>query len=203
MKIPKYRILTLDAKELYELHLNDESFNIYSDNGGIDYTRFNSFLYNSLEVEQLKLEYEKVKAQRKLTGKFEVGKYVVGDDESGATLSVINVTFEKDLLEFNRKKSKTGYVFLRVGSQVDFATDLTDHVCIRDGKLIAIEVPYESDGVYGIGDDKYKPVENPCDKSLLGKLFEYDSLLGCYMRTTKPIPVKLKKKELRKKIQMI
>ena len=77
MKIPKYRILTLDAKELYELQLSNESFNIYADEGGINYTRFNSFLYNSLEVEQLKLEYEKVKAQRKLTGKFEVGKYVV------------------------------------------------------------------------------------------------------------------------------
>ncbi len=113
MKIPKYRILTIDAKELVELELAGSSFKVNNEDGELDLKRFNSFLYNSLEVQALKEEYEKAKAQRKINGKFEIGTYAVGNDESGATLSVINVTFDKDLLEFNKKKSHTGYVYLR------------------------------------------------------------------------------------------
>ncbi len=199
MKIPKYRILTIDAKELYELELVDSSFNIYAKDGGMDYKRFNSFLYNSLEVQALQAEYEKAKANRKINGKFELGKYAVGDDESGATLSVINVTFARDLLEFNSKKSHTGYVYLRAGHRIDFATDLVDHVCIRDGELIAVEIPYVSKKVYKIGDGEYeyKRVECPCDASLLDGLFEYNPELKCYLRTSKRTPVKIKRAELR------
>lgn len=197
VKLPKYRTLTLDAKEIYELILVGQDYNVYSDKGGIDYDRFNSFLYNSLEVDKLKEEYEKAKARRALNGKFELGKYVVGDDESGSTLAVITVTFEKDVVEFRRKKSLKGYVYIRVGNEIDFVTDLEDHICIRDGKLIAVEVPYENDGKYSVGEGKYKEVENPCEKSILEGLFQYDAELKCYTRTKKNFPVKIKKDELR------
>lgn len=196
-KLPKYRTLTLDAKEIYELYLSNQDYNVYSDDGGIDYDRFNSFLYNSLEVNKLKEEYEKAKARRALNGKFELGKYVVGDDESGSTLAVITVTFEKDVLEFRRKKSYKGYVYIRVGNEINFTTDIVDHVCIRDDKLIAVEVPYEKDGEYSVGSDKYKEVENPCEKKLLEGLFQYDAALKCYTRTKKDFPVKVKKDKLR------
>ena len=36
MKIPKYRILTIDAKELVELELAGSSFNIYDDENKIE-----------------------------------------------------------------------------------------------------------------------------------------------------------------------
>jgi hypothetical protein len=199
MKIPKYRILTIDAKELVELELAGSSFNIYDDENKIELKRFNSFLYNSLEIKALREEYEKAKAQRKIGGKFELCRYAVGNDESGATLSVINVTFEKDLLEFNKKKSHTGYVYLRAGHRIDFATDLVDNVCIRDGKLIAVVVPYKSNDEYKIGEDtyEYKKVECPCEESILEGLFEYDPELRCYMETKKN-PVKIKRSELRR-----
>ena len=199
MKIPKYRILTIDAKELYELQLNDSSFNIYSKEGGIEYKRFNSFLYNSLEVQALKAEYAKANKNRKIGGKFELGKYAVGDDESGATLSVINVTFENDLLEFNRKKSHHGYVYLRVGHKIDFSTDLEDHICVRDGELIAVEVPYVSKKVYKIGDGEYeyKTVESPCDEAIFDGFFEYNPQLKCYLRTGKRMQVNIKRNAIR------
>ncbi len=201
MKLPKYRILTIDAKELYELDLAGASFNIYNKDGNVERRRFNSFLYNSLEVMALKNEYEKAKTQRKITGKFEFCKYNDDDsnDDSGVTLSVINITFDKDLLEFNRKKSHTGYVYLRAGHRIDFATDLVDNVCIKEGKLIAVVVPYTSKDKYKIGEDtyEYKKVECPCEESILEGLFEYNPELQCYLRTKKRVPVKIKKNVLR------
>lgn len=199
MDIPKYRILSIDAKELYELDLVKNSFNIYNNKGEVERTRFNSYLYNSLEVIALKNEYERAKAQRKIKDKFCFHTFKVGNEESEATLSVINVTFEKDFLEFNRKKSHKGYVYLRAGHRIDFSTDLVDNVCIRDGKLIAIVVPYTSKDEYKIGNDEYqyKPVENPCDASLFDGFFTYDEELKCYLRTKKRFSVKCDKSKLR------
>lgn len=188
-KLPKYKILTLDAREIYDLKLINKGFNIYGEDGQINYKRFNSFLHNSLEMKHLRQSFENAKSRRKIGGKFEIGAHLVGDERYPATVAVINVVFNCDEKEYNKKKSLNGYVYVLRGEEVDFKTELTDHLCIRNGKLVAIEVPYNTkkNGLL-VSDSVYLPVKSPCKKELLGKYFEYDSENLCYVTTDKQIP---------------
>ena len=57
--------------------------------------------------------------------------------------AVVNVSFDYSVKQFEQY----GRRFVRYGHPVADA-DVTDHVCVRDGKLIAIEVPYSNNSSY-------------------------------------------------------
>ena len=57
----KYKILTIEAREIYDLMQMNKGFNIYDAKGNVNFRRFNSFLHNSLEMKQLKNAYNKAK----------------------------------------------------------------------------------------------------------------------------------------------
>lgn len=92
-KITKYRILSLEAHDIFDKVKDGGVYSIRKENGGIDFEKFQSFIYNSLETQKLQEVYTKEKNNRNASGKFEIGGYNFGSD-TGATLSVINVTFK-------------------------------------------------------------------------------------------------------------
>ncbi len=97
-KITKYRILSLKAEDIFAKgegkgkSKGECVYSICKENGGIDLDQFQSFIYNSLETQKMQEVYIKEKKNRNAEGKFEIGGYNFGSD-TGATLSVINVTF--------------------------------------------------------------------------------------------------------------
>ena len=70
---------------------------------------------------------------------------------------------------------------------------MTDHVRVRDGELIAIEVPYQKD-------TQYASVQNPISEALLGKYFVYDSEAKAYRRSKAVIPSAVTCKAIREKL---
>ena len=147
-----------------------------------------------------KMAYACVKDKRDAIKKeFDIVKKGV-DGEYPLTLAVINVAFNSDEKLFNKKKSHNGYVFVRMGNEVNFAKDLCDHVCIRDGKLIAIEVPYETKKKAKlVSKDTYTPVikDKACDAKYLEGYFKYDAEHECYVVAGKKIPTMVKRKDIR------
>ena len=98
-KIKEYRILSVDAAELYGLVLKGEDYCICGEDGKIDFDRFTASIYNSLETKRLKKTYEDEKKKRKVKGSFELKDYnkdAHERDAYGATLSVISVSFKKN-----------------------------------------------------------------------------------------------------------
>ena len=98
-KIKEYRILSVDAAELYGLVLRGEDYCICGEDGKIDFDRFTASIYNSLETKRLKKTYEDEKKKRKVKGSFELKDYNKDAHEReayGATLSVISVSFKKN-----------------------------------------------------------------------------------------------------------
>lgn len=200
-KMKKYKILTLEAREAFEIDVNGRDFHIYNEDGSIRYRRFNSFLHNSLELEHIRNAFENAKRSRRLKGKFVVDTQHSGGEDYDATLAVVNVVFNSDDRIFSKKKGKNGYVYVLKGEKIDFTTDICDHVCIRDDKLIAIEVPYETKKAgYLVSDDKYAPVVCPCDRDYLDGYFKYDEESLCYVKTSKKLPSIKTRNELRKHI---
>ena len=141
-KMKKFKILTLEAREAFEIDRNHENFHIYDKHGELIFRRFNSFLHNSLELSHIQSAFENAKASRRLKGKFVVGTHQSGGESYYATLAVVNIVFNSDDRMFAEKKSKNGYVYVLKGESVDFERDICDHVLVKDGKLIAIEIPY-------------------------------------------------------------
>ena len=200
-KMKKYKILTLEAREAYEIDVNGRDFHIYDENGGLRYRRFNSFLHNSLELDHIREAFENAKKSRRLKGKFVVGTQESGGDSYDATLAVVNMVFNSDDRTFSKKKFKNAYVYVLKGESIDFDKDICDHVCIKDGRLVAIEVPYETKkaGLL-VSDDKYVPVVSPCDEEFLDGYFRYDSEHRCYIKTTKKLPSLMSRNDLRRYI---
>ncbi|MBQ8839800.1 MAG: hypothetical protein IJ004_00535 [Clostridia bacterium] len=94
-KISKYRILNLKAREIFERVSKGEPINVCNDSGSIDFSLFESFIYNSLETRKMAEVYEKEVKNRNVKGKFEIGGYSFPEGSS-ATLAVINVTFSNE-----------------------------------------------------------------------------------------------------------
>ena len=200
-KMKKFKILTLEAREAFEIDRNHENFHIYDKHGELNFRRFNSFLHNSLELSHIQSAFENAKASRRLKGKFVVGTHQSGGESYDATLAVVNIVFNSDDRMFAEKKGKNGYVYVLKGESVDFERDICDHVLVKDGKLIAIEIPYETKKAgYLVSEDKYAPVTNPCQKELLGGYFAYNDDCQCYVRTSKKLPSLMTRNELRNHI---
>lgn len=90
--------------------------------------------------------------------------------------AVVNVSFEYAVKQFEQY----GRRFVRYGQTVT-DDEMIDHVYVRDGELIAIEVPYQKDM-------QYEAVQSPINAELLGKYFEYDSEAKAYRRSKTAIP---------------
>ena len=195
----KYKILTLEAREAYEIDRRGTDFHIYKEDGELNFRRFNSFLHNSLELKHIQNAFENAKKSKRLKGKFVVGAHLSGEEKYDATLAVVNVVFNSDDKAFSKKKGKNGYVYILKGEQIDFATDIVDHICVRNGELVAIEVPYETKK-NGYELEKYGEVVSPYNKNVLGGYFSYDEELKCYCKTSKKLPTLMSRNELRKHV---
>lgn len=102
--------------------------------------------------------------------------------------AVVNVSFAYAIKQFEQYGRK----FVRHGCTVT-DDEMTDHVCVRDGELIAIEVPYQKD-------TQYASVQNPISEALLGKYFVYDSEAKAYRRSKAVIPSAVTCKAIREKL---
>lgn len=149
-KIKAVKILSIEAKDLYNSnHLEYENpvgYAIRKRDGSINTKLFINTLDYSLDLIKLREVYEKVFRRHDFT--FSVGRHDYSQH-------VINVKFKYSQRVFN-KAGKGRYVLS--GYQWR-DIDIQDHVCIKDGKLIAIETDI--------------PVEKPCDINLLGEYFEF------------------------------
>lgn len=102
--------------------------------------------------------------------------------------AVVNVSFDYAVKQFEQY----GRRFVRYGHTVADA-DMTDHICVRDGELIAIEIPYSKD-------TRYEVVKDPIGADLLGNYFEYDAEAKAYRRSKAAIPSSVTRKAVREKL---
>jgi hypothetical protein len=105
-KVKGYRILSIDAADLYDYVMEGKPYCICDSQGQIDFDRFTASIYKSLETEQLQKVYEQEKKNRHVKGSFELKDYTKDgrSDRSQsrkkdyrATLAVINVTFKRSV----------------------------------------------------------------------------------------------------------
>ena len=174
------KIVSLDGSTVYKhsLHLFGLSGLTVLKNGKVDTDRFRGVLDESLDT--IRLEQLCKEKKKELPFPF---------TEQGCTRALVNVRFDHAVKLFEQY----GRRYIRYGYSVT-DENMNDHVCIRYENdcpvLVAVEVPYDKD-------KKYEPVENPINKSLLGKYFEYDEKTRSYRRTVKEIPSQVKKNEIR------
>lgn len=142
MKKQATYILTAEAKDLYGAK---NGYSIRRQDNTINTKHFINALDYSLDLIKLREVYEKVYRRHDFT--FSNGK-------KDFTRHVINVKFNYSYKSFNKIGSS---IFLADGYQRS-DIDLKDHICIKDGQLVAIECNV--------------PVENLVDDiSVLGKSF--------------------------------
>lgn len=166
-----YNILSIEAKDLYgAMHLvdgNEHSYRIRMKDGSINLKKFINTLDWSLDTIKLEEVYTQVTRRRHLGFKKNGKQY---------TQAIINVTFNYSYKEFN-KAGKNAYV--RAGYSYS-SCDLQDGVCIKDGKLVAIQTDVE--------------INNPIPNEMLGGYFTYVD--GFYVQSGN-IPCIKNKSELR------
>ena len=142
MKKQATYILTAEAKDLYGAK---NGYSIRRQDNTINTKHFINALDYSLDLIKLREVYEKIYRRHDFT--FSNGK-------KDFTRHVINVKFNYSYKSFNKIGSS---IFLADGYQRS-DIDLKDHICIKDGQLVAIECN--------------APVENLVDDiSVLGKSF--------------------------------
>ena len=129
-KIKAYKILSVDAADLYDYVKEDKAYYICDEDGKIDFDKFTASIYNSMETKKLKSVYEEEKRNRKVKGSFELNKYQArAEEEYGATLAVINVTFKK-----KHKETQTGIEELRklfYENGIRLKSDKTENTYVR------------------------------------------------------------------------
>lgn len=149
-KVKATKILSIEAKDLYNSNNlkydNPIGYAIRKDNKTINTKLFINTLDYSLDLIKLREIYEKVFRRHDFT--FSNGRH-------DYTQHVINVKFKYAYKEYNKagkgKYIRNGYQWRDI--------QLQDHVCIKDGVLIAIE----TDVV----------VDKPCESKYLGQYFEF------------------------------
>lgn len=144
------KILSIEAKDIYNsnhlIYDNPIGYSIREKTGGINIKLFKNTLDYSLDLIKLREIYEKVFRRHDFT--FSNGRH-------DYTQHVINVKFEYSHKEYN-KAGKDKYI-LNGYQWRDI--ELDDHICVKDGLLIAIETNLD--------------VKMPCDSSVLGNYFEF------------------------------
>lgn len=170
------KIMAIEAKDIYgAMHSVSQSnpeYCIRSADGTLNLKRFTNALDYSLDYLKLLDVYEK--RTRRKDFAFKAGKHMY-------TKNVICVTFKYAYKEFN-KAGKNAYV--RNGySYRDCVCD--DGVCIKDGKLIAIQTNVE--------------IKNPIDDNLLEGYF---SFCNGHYDLTGNIPTIMDKADLRRDLYL-
>ena len=166
-----YKILSIEAKDLFGA-MNQESgtdceYSIRKADGGLSLRKFTNAFDWSLDAIKLTEVYEK-KTRRKDFA-FKVGRHMY-------TKNVICVTFKYAYKEFNMAGKNT---YVRNGF-LHRDCSFSDGVCIKDGRLIAIQTNVE--------------VQNPVNQDVLGEYFTYSN---GYYEQTGDIPTIMDKAELR------
>lgn len=165
------KILSIEAKDLYGA-MNPENgkepnYSIRDINGNLSIRKFTNSLSLSLDIIKLQEVYRKELRRKDMT-------FVVNNRKYTQTL--INVKFTYSYKEFNNAGVNT---YVRAGYNFRDC-EMTDGVCIKNGKLIAIQTNVE--------------VKNPVSPELLGKTFGFYE--GHY-KVIKSIPVLMSKSEIR------
>lgn len=170
-KIKATKILSIEAKDLYNsnhlVYENTTGYNIRKKDNNINTKLFINTLDYSLDLIKLREVYEKVFRRHDFT--FSNGRHEY-------TRHVINVKFKYSQREYN--KAGKGRFVLNGYQWRDI--NLTDHICIIDGKVIAIETDIK--------------VDKPCDAKYLGDYFEFSD--GMY-KVVGDFPTIRTKSELR------
>lgn len=146
---------------------NEHSYRVRMKDGSINLKKFINTLDWSLDTIKLEEVYTQVTRRRHLGFKKNGKQY---------TQAIINVTFNYSYKEFN-KAGKNAYV--RAGYSYS-SCDLQDGVCIKDGKLVAIQTDVE--------------INNPIASEMLEGYFTYAD--GFYVQSGN-IPCIKNKSELR------
>lgn len=166
-----YRILSIEGKDLFgamkQEGKEDCEYSIRSADGKLRLKKFTNAFDWSLDAIKLAEVYEK-KTRRKDFA-FRAGRHLY-------TKNVICVTFKYAYKEFNTAGKNT---YVRNGYAYRDC-DMEDGVCIKDGRLIAIQTNVE--------------VKNPIPQEILGEYFTYSN--GYYEQTGN-IPTIMDKAELR------
>lgn len=173
------RIVSLDGSTILKHSI--PSYNLSPlctvKNGKLDKDKFDGILDGSLDMDKLREVYKAHK--KELPFPFA--------EHDTYTRALVNVSFNyavKEYEKFGRRYVKHGYIVSD--------SDMRDYCYVSsDGVLIAVEEPYENDSGYA-------PVENPVDRDLLGKYFDYDNDKKAYKRTTTAISSAIPVKDIRK-----
>lgn len=148
MATDAYRILSLEAKDLYDAMNPADGraagYNIKDKENNLKFKKFINTLDMSLDTMKLEEAYEKETRRKNFGFTVKRKKY---------TLNVINVTFNYSYKEFNKVGKNT---FVRAGYAFSDLV-LEDGVCVRDGKLLAIQTNID--------------INNPAPADILGDSF--------------------------------
>lgn len=166
-----YSILSLEAKDLYgAMNPKDESektYRVRDKNGNLNYKKFINTLDWSLDAKKLNEIYLRTVRRRDFSFKHRGKQY---------TQTIINVTFNYSYKEFNKAGKNA---FVRAGYNFSNC-DMKDGVCVKDGKLIAIQTNVE--------------INEPLPQEVLGEYFTYSE--GFYEQVGQ-IKTLMSKSELR------
>ena len=166
-----FKILSLEAKDLYAamnlVNPQPEGYSIRDKNGNISLKKFENTLDWSLDTIKLQDAYTRETRKRNF--------YFV-KDKKAYTQVIASVKFSYSYKEFNKAGQNT---YVRHGYNFRDCA-MNDGVCIKDGKLIAIQTNIE--------------INNPLPDDMLCGYFAYAN--GCYNQVG-TIPVLMNKSELR------
>ncbi len=169
-KYGNMRIMSLDGSAIWR-HSHGvngmKPFTTLTVSGYLSPDAFKGLLDESLDTDKLQEVYNKHRKEMKFPYK----------DRKRFCRAIVSVSFEyavKEYEKYGRRYVKYGYTVTD--------KDIQDHICIRDGVLVAIEIPYDKD-------NGYAPVENPIDSDMLGKCFAYDAKKQEYQVMHEKIPV--------------
>ncbi len=161
------RIMSLDGSRIWRCqHEPNSTRTLTALSGGkLSPDAFDIVFDESLDTDKLAEVYEKHQS--------EMGyPYIV---DKLYCRAIVTVSFKYSVKEYEQR----GHRYIKYGYTVTDA-DMQDHICVRNGMLIAIDVPTEKD-------KKHSPVENPAAAELLGEYFEYDEKRRAYKRSGKNI----------------
>ncbi len=166
-KYGNFRIMSFDGSRIWRCQHEPNSNRTLTalSDGKLNPDAFGAVFDYSLDTDKLAEVYEKHQS--------EMGyPYIV---DKLYCRAIVTVSFKYAVKEYEQR----GHRYIKYGYTVTDA-DMQDGICIRDGMLIAINVPEAKD-------KKYTPVENPAAAEQLGEYFEYDKKRRAYKRSGKNI----------------
>jgi len=172
-----FKILSIDGSRVYKT-----AYSVRDADGRIDPSRFEGVLDASLETYKLEEVYGRHKEFRekfRISSSCKKGEIC---DPTPITLALIDLSFESVVKAYRERKKAKGIYYVRQGYALEeVISEMKDHVLVKDGEIVAIEVPHREDDL-----SLYPAVEVPLDPSMLAPYFTYGN--GCYKRTETAFP---------------